>query len=237
MHQGHEKLKRSPLVEVVFEVQGRAGLSFSLLPGAMAAAVQDLYPTVTELDAAKVAPLLGSLPEGSPLNVTHRFSSEDGRLIQVGPGGLTVNALKYTSFDAFSKDAAAAVDTYLRVGKVRHIVRLGLRYINVIKTGTLSGILAPKLDWPALPNASHASTAARAEFAYREPIGRLGVSVQSGPPLILDFDYYWQPNSILEFSDITAWLEGAHNHCYEAFRRMVRSEVLTEWAEREVHSG
>jgi len=232
---GHPTLTKAPVIEAVFEFRARAS-SFSLLPGALADPLKSLnYPKVVETELAKFGPMmeLPDVPVDAPFLVTHRFSSEDDKsVVQIGPRGMTVNALAYPGFGAFRSTVTKVLDTYIALAQPKTVSRLGLRYINHVPstTGRLFGSFAVKLEWPPLAGATQKSLAARMVLSYSEPPGELGIAI--GDPAdkaSLDLDFFLLPDRPMSQEQVLAWLDRAHDRVYEAFRSMVPSELFASW--------
>src|SRR5712691_8623729 len=131
----HDRLQAAPLIEAVFELRADTSGSFALLPGKMAAGLEADYPDFKETEFAKLAPMV-QLPPEAGFFATHQFRTSDGKsMVQLGPLGLTVNALAYPGFGAFRKEVVTALANYCRHASITAVRRLGLRYINGLPVG------------------------------------------------------------------------------------------------------
>ena len=153
-----------------------------------------------------------------------RITSRDRtRIVTVKPENFTVEVVDYLRFPDF-RDllllAAQAVESVLRPDG---IVRVGLRYINEVSVPAQppqwddwlnSSLIAPELP-PELTLTEWTGTAHYQVAADQFLVLRYGPSagpvvssegplrrsrVPDGPIFMLDFDSFWQPNSIPEFT-------------------------------------
>ncbi len=229
---GHPRLSNAPVLEAVLELRGRIGQSFSLIPGRFAAAVVAEYPQATETELARLGVLVEP-PIEAGLMVTHQFRAQDGkRLVQLGPGGISVNTLAYTGFGEFRRSISAALDTYIELAALQSIARIGLRYLNRVPnegTELLSGFTV-QVAWPVLPGGKPAAFAARMLLTYDDPPGHLGAAIaQPSPGATLDLDFFIQPDKLLPRHEILAWVDKAHDRIYEAFTALVAPSLLQSW--------
>ncbi len=226
----HDPLTKAPVFEAVFELRTKLSTSLSLLPGAMAAALRPDYPHATETDLARLGGMLTPPPE-TGLLITHQYRSEDGkRLVQLGPTGISVNALAYPGYQKFRDAIEGILKHYSAQAALESVVRLGLRYLNRLPRG--SRLLAPltvRMEWPAQPSGKLESVAARSVVSYEYPIGRLGIAISEpyeADGVLLDLDFFHEPRRRMSNEDILTWIDAAHEKTYEAFRTMVDAEMF-----------
>jgi uncharacterized protein (TIGR04255 family) len=235
----HDTLSRAPLVEAVFELRADTEGSITVLPGKMAVALEADYPEVKETEAARFL-AIAPLPPEAGFAATHQFRASDGKgLVQLGPMGLTVNAIAYPGFDAFRAAVSKVLDTYHAHASVVSVRRLGLRYVNRLAPPEdllLSG-LTVSLTWPTIQDASVKSVALRGIFGYSDPKGQLAIAIaapaQFSAPRqagrLLDLDFSSEPLCAMTAADILSWVDKAHDRVYQAFRGMVDSKVFESW--------
>lgn len=235
----HDTLSRAPLVEAVFELRADTEGSITVLPGKMAVALEADYPEVKETEAARFL-AFAPLPPEAGFAATHQFRASDGKgLVQLGPMGLTVNAIAYPGFDAFRSAVSKVLGTYHAHASVVSVRRLGLRYVNRLappENVLLSGLNA-SLTWPAIQDASISSVALRGVFGYSDPKGQLAIAIaapaQFSVPYhagrLLDLDFSSEPVAAMTPADILSWVDKAHDRVYQAFRGMVDSKVFESW--------
>jgi uncharacterized protein (TIGR04255 family) len=228
----HERLRKPPLLEAVFELRADTSGSFTVLPGKIAAALEADYPDLKETDVAKLI-LMAPPPPEAGFVATHKFQTSDGKgLVQLGPMGFSVNSLAYPGFEVFRSAVASVLSAYHRHASVSAIRRLGLRYVNGLPSGEpfLSGLTA-SVKWPELQGAHVASVAARAIFAYPQPEGHLAIAI--GAPhdkrTLLDLDFFHEPRAPVVQPEILKWIDAAHERIYTAFRSMTKPDLFDSW--------
>jgi uncharacterized protein (TIGR04255 family) len=223
MGSGHEKLVRAPVTEAICELRVVGTKPFSLLPGAMATALHEDFPASQETEAARVVGLLNLPPEAGFI-VTHQFRSLDGkRLVQLGPGGISVNASAYPGFEAFKESIGRVFNTFTEIVDAQSVTRIGLRYINGLPLDSqLLASLTATVRWPPLDGGKVQSIAARTVLGYEEPPGTLAVAISAPHSLgtLLDLDFFTEPKIEMTLSEILGWIDSAHERVYDAFRSM-----------------
>jgi uncharacterized protein (TIGR04255 family) len=231
-----EKLKHPSVVEAVCEFRFSKGISYTMVPGAIAERLRRQFPR------HEVLP--GSMMAGIPEDLTtlqvphHRFRSDQpNALVQTGPRLLTINLLPtYPGFEVFREIILNVLENYRSVADPGNPIRVGLRYINLIHSeGTeISDHLRCNLTYPKeLPHPCR-EVAARLLLDYGEK-GTLGLSVGFPSRLgdgekgaLLDLDFFWDSPSEFPLDQFPSWLEQAHEVVYEAFISTVREDVLSE---------
>lgn len=235
----HDRLGKAPLIEAVFELRADTEASITVLPGKMAVALEADYPEVKETEAARFL-AIAPLPPEAGFAATHHFRASDGKgLVQLGPMGLTVNALVYTGFDSFRAAISRVLETYYTHASVAAVRRLGLRYVNRLPSteGPLLSGLTASLTWPQIEEATIKSVAVRGIFRYTQPSGQLAIAIagpaQFSPPhqagRLLDLDFSSEPAAAMTVRDILSWVDSAHERVYQAFRGMVDPSVFESW--------
>jgi uncharacterized protein (TIGR04255 family) len=192
----------------------------------------DRYPIIEETEAAKIA-AIAELPPGAGFMTTHKLQSPDRKnLVQLGASGFSVNSVAYVGFDQFRSEILRVLQLYAQVAEFKKVERLGLRYINFVNVEQepLSG-LTMQLIWPDFPDGTPQAVAARIIVRYADPPGQLAVAVGSPDPkgTRLDFDFFSQPDRAIAVDEILSWTDRAHLRIYDAFRRMVRSDLFASW--------
>lgn len=160
-------------------------------------------------------------------------------MVQLGPMGLTVNALAYTGFVAFRAAVARVLEKYYEHASVVGVRRLGLRYVNRLppaEESLLSGLTA-SLTWPQIEGATTKSVAVRGIFTYSEPSGQLAIAIAAPAQFLaphqagrlLDLDFSCETSAAMTAQDILSWVDSAHARVYQAFRGMVDPSVFQSW--------
>jgi len=235
----HDTLHKAPLIEVVFELRAETAASVTVLPGKMAMALEGDYPVVQETEVAKFL-AIAALPLDAGFAASHQFRASDGgTMVQLGPMGLTVNALAYAGFAGFRAAVAQVIRRYFEHASVGNVRRLGLRYINRLPAAekpALSGLTA-SLNWPEIEGATAKSIAVRGVFTFSKPSGQLAVAIAAPAQFsaphqagrLLDLDFSFEPSAAMTAQDILSWVDTAHARIYEAFRDMVEPSVFQSW--------
>ncbi len=129
--------ERSPIQEAVIEVKFLVGDSFdSTIPGRFFDKVQSKFPMKNDLEFITLTigatGLQGKRGSERPAQVpkVQTWSPSRDRLLQVGPGLLTANCVKYTNWEAFLADFVFCLKAYTAVQEFSIPQRIGVRYIN-----------------------------------------------------------------------------------------------------------
>jgi uncharacterized protein (TIGR04255 family) len=249
-----KKLKRAPLVEVIFELRWDISISpleaqalptdagFDTSLAAFTLAVQDEFPNREE-----IAQILGQppLPFRSPYAARYRYRPQASSypLLQLGEGVMTVNDTGdgYT-WDVFKDLVLRASRWLIAIRGEGRLAAASLRFIDAV---TLSPI--KQQDVLSYLSASHLLTIER-RYALEGILTRLelrehrelkdgstlelltqsGIQTETGTPALI-----WQtavsqaqPTSI---EDMLTWLEFAHSVCSSHFKSSLSSEAYAEF--------
>lgn len=187
-------------------------------------------------------------------------SRERTRIVTVKPENFTVEVVDYVRFPDFRDLLVLASQAVEGVLRPDGLVRIGLRYINEVSVPQEvpewrdwldSSLIAPELrselmltEWTGT---AHYQVAPEQSLVLRygpspgPVVSREGplrlTRVPQGPVFMLDFDSFWQPDNIPEFSGdrIGEVVEGLHRPlrgffnslCKPGLREVFRKEVMT----------
>lgn len=166
----------------------------------------------------------------------HRFCNTDGtRLVQVGPGLFTANVLgdygEYGSFEALIDEALSA---FTKAAKPTKVLRLGVRYINLVRQELLEGLDQPinvTGSFPAEGYPEPKSLNMRGLFDFPEERGTLGFAVARPHVLadgrngcLLDYDFF-NNEPDLKIEEFLPWVKAGHDLIYQLFRSSLSSEL------------
>ncbi len=232
-----EKLKHPSIVEAVCELRFAKGVSYTMIPGAMRERLRSKFPAFDVLSAAT---FFGGIPEEvkTPMMPYHRFKSQDpNALVQTGPRLLTVNILPvYPSFEVFRELILYTLKHYREVAEPGNPTRVGLRYINHIRTSengnNLSDYLKCSFSYPDQLTRPPQEIAARLLLSYGK-LGTLGLAVsfpsrigQGEYGALLDLDFYLSDPTEFDLNAFEKWLDGAHERIYAAFTSTVQESIM-----------
>jgi len=207
-----------------------------MVPGAIAERLRRQFPRYEVLPGASLA----SLPEEVPTPPVphHRFRSDDpNALIQTGPRLLTVNMLPtYQGFEVFRELILTVLEHYCSVANPGNPMRVGLRYINLIRLvegqGSLNDYLKCTFSYPEELPRPPRELAARLLFDYAEK-GTLGLSIafpsrigDGAKGTLLDLDFFWSGPPEFPLEQFSSWLDEAHGIIYTAFLSTLHRSVV-----------
>ncbi len=124
------KYKKPAIQEAIFEVKFDYAGFDSAIPGQFFEKVRQLYPK--KQDIKHISVFLGASHNTPPIQAPSiQACKEDGtELLQVGPGIVVANCLRYTSWENFSETIYAAINAYIDLAKPSNVTRVATRYIN-----------------------------------------------------------------------------------------------------------
>lgn len=128
------KYKKPTVQEAIFEAKFLYDGFDTALAGQVFERVKGSFPKKKNLELITL--VLGSadihtkphLPPQAP--VMQAWKEDDSELVQVGPGIVAANRIKYTSWEDFVPAISNITGAYVAVANPRFITRLGTRYIN-----------------------------------------------------------------------------------------------------------
>lgn len=235
-----EKLKQPAIIEAVCELKFTAGVSYTLVPGAMRERLRDTY---SDFEVLPQAMMLSALPEeGTPPVPHHRFRrSNPNLLVQTGPRLLTINVLApYPNFEIYRKEIITVLEQYKAIASPGSPVRVGLRYINQLRgpdqnPGDIASYLRCSFAYPQGLVHPPGELAARVLLPYGK-FGTLALAVafpartEGGETAAtLDMDFYWnERGNTFDLSEFPNWLQAAHDIIYTAFTNTVAEPLLVK---------
>jgi len=232
-----EKLKHPSVIEAVCELRFARGAPYSLVPGAMFERLRGQFPKSEVLPHAA---FMAAVPDDIPVPPVphHRFrGTSPNALIQTGPRLLTINILPvYPGFEDFRQLIVNTLEHYVAITDPGNPVRVGLRYINLLRESLGTGGLRDHLKIsvscpPELPQPPQ-ETSARLVFGYGN-VGTLGLSIAHPARVgegeigtLLDLDFFWSGPGEFPLDRFPAWLDEAHQMVYGAFISTVKENTL-----------
>jgi len=208
-----------------------------MIPGAMR---ERLAPRFPNLEILPAATLMGAVPEEIVIAPIphHRFRSQKpDALVQTGPRLLTVNVLPiYPGYEEFRELIVFSVDHFRAVANPQEIVRVGLRYINLLKSseagGSLSEFVNVTLGYPKLLPSPPQETGVKILFPYGD-LGTLSLAIafpartaQGDFGTLVDLDFYLADPARFTLGEFPSWLDRAHEVIYQAFVSTVSETTL-----------
>lgn len=228
-----EQLGRPPLVEALFELRADCATPYSIVPGAMYDRLRDRFPTM------EVNPLINTPIEIVGLAL-HRFTAADGkRMVQCGPGVLTVNVLgDYGAFESFEDLIKAGTDAFFDAAKPTKLHRLGVRYINLLPEDAIQRAGQPLRVVTTFPSEGlppQKTIAAKGTFEYPAERGTLGLAFALPHQMpdgrkgcLLDLDFFTQDAQSFAAPDCLPWVKKGHDVIYQAFRSSLTATMYRE---------
>jgi uncharacterized protein (TIGR04255 family) len=244
-------LAAPPLVEAICEFRLAPGSAWDwAIPGLLWERLQADYPTRKQLFEQVI--VVGTAASSSPSVPTPMppierlqfFSTDESRLVQVGPNLLAINQVRaYPGWDEFRRRILAVVSAYSGLAAPTTVARIGLRYINRLPLPTDGKVRLE--DWLTLmptfpPVLERPLSGFMQRYELREDgmKGRLSLtmglnvgvagSAQEGLGLVLDLDGHTEAPPKFIDSEIGAWLDKTHDRIGEAFLASLQPKILDQ---------
>lgn len=227
----HPQLKKPPVTEAVFEVRYPTPPNYSMVPGRLFDALNELYSEFEDLPAAQLP-----VEVAPPQVPRHRLATATGdRLSLLGAGSLSLNHVTYRGYPEFRRDAETILGALARLKFVGATTRLGMRYINRIPLDRpLEDLVALKVGAPTLIAAGAVSTRFQWKTSAR-PVGMLQTTVlsphsqpESEDAVLLDLDFFLEEEGPFEVDRILDWHGKAHERLYDSFVALLNSTYFSE---------
>jgi len=180
------------------------------------------------------------------------------RSVLIDDGSLVLQSTDYESGEEFLDALGAALQTFGEIAEPTDLVRIGLRYVDLIKPiggQGLDALVAPALrpEAQALPGASIFHlweslrqtsentrlrvryTEAAQGFAFPQDLGPILSLKLRHPPMqqdpfgLLDCDHFDERASSFDIADILERTGALHDVIDQSFRSLVTPEALTLW--------
>lgn len=229
------RYKNSPIEEALVEFRFKPSQEWDLtVPGKLHEKLKTEYSGKPRHQKT-VEASVGGQPH-QQANVTFRealariqFPTVDGtRLVAVGPDLLSISVLKpYEGWEAFRPRIEKALSAYQEVVGAQPVIRIGVRYINVIKvpspTVEPSHYFHFSPQHSATVNAKMVNFVSRVELRYDDGIKLLltqasNQSQSDRPEFIVDLDVVWdiQPIPVPEIMEVVERLHEREGSAFEA---------------------
>lgn len=219
----HPQLKTPLVREALLEIRFSSSpdLPYGIVPGRLYEALKTQFAKPVELPLAKIPAEFG-LDEV----VRHRFLSDDeSRMFQVGTGVLSINHIAYRGFQRFSADCEQVLKVAIEEIKlIAEIKRIGLRYINKAPLDRAwQEMIQLRITAPDIVESSAQVRLHRWLTGFPD-IGVLSTTIawpvkeQDSAVIVIDFDHYTEPASVLTVNQIMTWVDSAHENIYQVFK-------------------
>jgi uncharacterized protein (TIGR04255 family) len=240
--------REPPITEALCEFRfANNELWDSTLPGLFYAEIRNQFPikrdrTMVEM-AVKVDHAQGDTDlQGRTVPRIQFLSQDETRVVQIGPGILSINVLKhYPKWPGFKASIFEILDKYNRVVPAQRLERIGLRYINQIKVDAKRAIHDWFTYYPALParlQNAPSMLLLRTEHMMTEQNGRLiftlaspqgSLAEERNYVLDLDFVTLTAPSNTQEMCE--RWVDVAHDEIEATFEATITDTLRLQFQE------
>ena len=227
----HIKLKNPPISEVIAQTRYTPMLEI----GEGAADYQKLVRSSFPIFGTRSSLLQGKEAELAPRDLVFVDSFEKSQ-ISLGISSLAVHTNQYEGWDKFKTYIELATKSFLEVYGNFNVIRIGLRYINEIKTpntveGLAKGIsreLIPEIESAVWDFPLHISKALLFEDGENRLRIRLSLDKEPETKLLLDYDYFkeFKQQAFHNSEEISSIYDSFHNNVYDAFHWSVKQELI-----------
>jgi len=233
------KLKKAPLVEVVFELRWAITNSNDLakaqyLYGDLYNELKDSYPFREGIVPAEVpVELLINRP-------IHRFrkAKNDYPLCQVGPGIITHNTIdKQYFWDSFYENTTKLIDSFFKVFPLNEQISISLLYIDLIPFDFANNNVYKFLNDNLNIDFKQSFLDENSQpfdlsfgFYYKTKFGNLELTFKRGRKNENEEGILIQTrlngdNISTETNQIFDWLENAHDTCSNTFKKLISTKL------------
>lgn len=238
------KLKKAPLIEVIFELRWAITNSDDLarsqyLYGDLYNELKSIYPFRESIVPAEVPiDLLINKP-------VHRFrnSKDEYPLCQIGPGLITHNTIdKKYYWETFSKNIIELVDAFINVFPEKDKqITTSLLYIDLIpfdfSKDNVNNFLNENfnIDFKqSFLDGNYQPYELNFGFYYKTKFGNLELTFRRGSKNINEEGILIQTrlnafNLTLDKNKISVWLNNAHNSCSTVFKKLVSTKLYNSF--------
>jgi len=127
------KIKKCPILEAIFEVRFETNIPDDAVFGIIYNDIKNEYPTLVQLDILQLPAAFRS-QDPNLIFKPHYKLQKDKFLVQIGPRVLSViNNAEYVGWSEFSKRILHVYSRLDKLGIIKNINRLALRYVNGFK--------------------------------------------------------------------------------------------------------
>lgn len=129
------KYEKAPVQEAIFEAKFSCEDFDTALPGQFYEKVRSEFPEKNDLKAVMVtigtaSPLEDNQPSSLQTPLLQAWNAERSSCLQIGPGIIAANSLKYQEWESFTPAIKLLLNSYFEYAKPEISKRIGIRYIN-----------------------------------------------------------------------------------------------------------
>jgi len=236
-----KKLRKSPLLEALFEVRFVPVVEGAgdILPGLIFGSLRSKYPRVEQLPAAAVPRSIRAGQEALIYQASHRLHGSDGASIQVGDRVAAVSTTSYPGWNAFRSMITELVGVLRTTGLVKTVERFSFRYINVL-TSFANGKQLPSLKLNVelvgrSPNERGFLLRTEFESGALTTVVQIATDASAKGPgnvevsgMLVDIDTVMKVPASTFFAEPMDGLEEAHRIVKETFFSLLTEEALAK---------
>lgn len=241
---GARTYKKPAIKEAIFEAKFNYEGFDSVAPGQIFEQIKSEYPNKQDIKHELIflekdisEPSLMPVIQAPKIRARNEANSE---LLQFGPGIITANRLKYTSWEDFLPSIKKITRAYLDIVKPQITNRVGIRYINSFlipePNTTITDYFKINIDIPENIsmlsgfNLLLANTIKDDDDLFNVRTKFLTDTLapnEKGNKFILDIDCYISPNILLDIEKIIFIANKAHNIVGDIFEKIITDKTRT----------
>lgn len=235
-------LGKSPLTEVICQLRFDPILSIGILPAQFQERVRKKFPKY-EVEAPITLDISDPDSDTGSRSVqlgpqAAKFISPNGKsVIALATNFVALTTAEYSSWDRFEPDVRLMIDSAMGVYGPLSVTRVGLRYVNIVKSdqvgladrSELLDIINPALRSPIENDAWSEFEVYQSALVAHDGQNQLGLRFAAqDSEITLDLDYYREHdfNGEEDLSVLLALLDEFHDRIYQAFRWCISDERL-----------
>ena len=237
-----------PLREAVCEFRFKQDSTWDLaIPGLIYAELAKDFPkrlpsTASGFDASFEIGPAGVRQQINRIEQLKFWRNDDAGAIRLSPHVLSISHFRpYPSWNGFLPIVEQALEAYWEVAKPGGIQRIGLRYINDLTFDESSVDLKDYLNFYPhsgdLDDYFACVVGIQIEYSEARDVLRVQMTnktrtdVELPLELVLDLDYYLEVPMAVAYSEVTSWLEVAHERIEEAFESCLTDALRSRFKE------
>jgi len=241
--EGKRTYKNPAIKEAIFEAKFNYEGFDSVAPGQIYDQIKSAYPNKQDIKHELIFLEKDISAQHSPMPVIQapliRARNEaNSELLQFGPGIITANRLKYTTWEDFLPSIKKITRAYLDVAKPQMTNRVGIRYINSFlipeSNTSIADYFKINIDIPdsmSMLNGFNlllANTIEENEDLFNVRTKFLTDALapnEQGNKFILDIDCYMSLNTLVDIEKIISIANKAHDIVGDIFEKIITDET------------
>ncbi|MBW6537825.1 MAG: TIGR04255 family protein [Mariniphaga sp.] len=223
-----KKIDPCPIVESLIEIRFLTNTHPNAVFGLIYKSLQNVFPKVENLDITQIPETIRNAEPGLKFKPHYKLSNENF-ICQVGPDVISLASYPhYWGWERFSQEFLTLMKILEKIGIIKSISRLGIRYINFFEADIFENIklkISLENENMAKPNTGIRTIIEQGSFSSLLQIAN-NVKISEKEGSVIDIDTYCTEGLDVFFQDTESIIQKGHEKEKELFFQLLTDDFL-----------